>query len=216
MLMKWIRCAVDEEWRIRFSRAQAAWGRISSAAGLIGQYGGWDVRAQSGIACILSIWQDDSAYAKFMRGFHDFVTEGSGQASTYRQIKVDMFDIVLSMPGKAPGLVEGIESGARFLRVAECEVLPDRVDHFVATQSTVWRPAMKASPGMCGGAFLRSRDANTRFAVITSWASAQEHDEYSLTHVPQLRSQAELSDDLVRIEDRFIPLEPSWSVIPSA
>ncbi len=140
MLIKWIVCKVKPEDHTRFSKAQEAWGELSGAEGFIAQFGGWDLK-NNGDACILGLWRDKESYDKFMNSVHDKVFEGNAQENTYESISVSLFDAVLDMPGLHENLVASLSEG-RYLRVADCNVKPDHINHFVTVQRELWIPAM--------------------------------------------------------------------------
>jgi heme-degrading monooxygenase HmoA len=215
MLVKWIRCAVSESDRDAFSAAQSRWSAIAEAPRLVAQLGGWDEKSTPRDACILSAWQDRTAYDHFMASIHDRVTDANAQAGLYSSIRVDLMELAFPMPGTEPGLVEAVDAAAGYLRVAECTVQPPRVDHFVGAQRDVWLPAMSAAPGMRGGWFLRGSADPAVFTVVTAWASVEQHDAYARHRVPELRAQADVSADLVQMTGRFVRLEPAWQVVPA-
>ncbi|USN48514.1 MAG: YdbC family protein [Pseudobdellovibrionaceae bacterium] len=209
MLIKWIVCKVIPEHRTSFSKAQEAWQELSDVDGFIAQFGGWDLK-NSGDACILGLWKDKESYDQFMNHVHDNVFETNSQENTYESISVGLFDTVLDMPGLHSNLVTSLCDG-KYLRVADCKVKPDHVDHFVAVQREIWIPEMAKAKGMIGGNFNRS-PCEDRFIVTTLWTEQKLHDEYSKNIVPSLREKANVSNDLIHMTGRFVLLEPTWEV----
>ncbi|MCT1389693.1 YdbC family protein [Peribacillus frigoritolerans] len=93
MLMKWIKCQVNEENKRSFSKAQEGWGQLRHCAGFIGQIGGWN-RNEPCEAGILSVWKDLHCYQRFMQHHHDEIFAKSDQGSTYTNISVDIFESI--------------------------------------------------------------------------------------------------------------------------
>src|SRR5262245_14014824 len=104
---------------------------------------------------------------------HDQVAADSGQAGTYQAIEVATGESELTMPGAARTLAAAA-SGGVFLRVADCQVRPERREHFVTAQRETWLPGMAAADGMLGGLF--SRLGECRYLVTTWWSSAGAHE----------------------------------------
>lgn len=69
MLMKWIKCQVNEENKRSFSKAQERWGQMRHCDGFIGQIGRWN-RNEPCEAGILSVWKDLHCYQRFMLHQH--------------------------------------------------------------------------------------------------------------------------------------------------
>ncbi|MGE7907313.1 YdbC family protein [Peribacillus sp. NPDC094092] len=88
MAMKWIKCQVDEENKLSFSKAQVGWGELRHCAGFMGQIGGWN-RNEPYKAGILSVWKDSQSYRSFMQQLHDEIFGKSDQGSTYTNISVE-------------------------------------------------------------------------------------------------------------------------------
>lgn len=173
MLIKWIVCNVPMEDRSSFSTAQERWKAISRAPGFVAQFGGWDEK-NSQEACILSLWKDQASFDFFMAEIHDTVTESNSQASTYSGISVDFFEPEMEMPGEFKNLVDAIGHG-NFLRVVDCRVFQERVEHFRQAQKDIWIPGMSQSPGMLGGSFNSGHRDPQRFLVTTLWSSRESH-----------------------------------------
>lgn len=92
MLLKWIRCEVDEEKRATFSAAQEKWRDLKGCSGFLGQIGGWNV-AKPQEACILAFWENLDFYQSFMSEKHDEIFERSRQKGTYHSISVDIVKV---------------------------------------------------------------------------------------------------------------------------
>jgi hypothetical protein len=140
--IKWITCSVRDDDRGRFDVAQRRWSQITDQPGLIVQADGWDSTAPT--ACVLACWTGAEAYRDFMEGRHDQMAADSGQAGTYQAIEVVTGESEPTLPGAARTLAGAVSRGV-FLRVADCQVRPERREHFVTAQRETWLPGMAAS-----------------------------------------------------------------------
>lgn len=212
MLMKWIVCDIELEDRSRFSEAQEFWKPISRSPGFVAQFGGWDAM-NSQEACILSLWKDQKSFDRFMSEVHDSITNLNSQADTYKSVDVNFFEPLMGMPGEFENLVEAVGQG-QYLRVADCQVKAENIEHFCKSQQDIWIPGMKNSEGMLGGYFNRGVREPDRFLVTTLWVDSESHRKYSEFKVPKFRQLADVSRDLNSILGRFIKLVPEWLVLP--
>lgn len=213
MLVKWIVCDVKNEMRGLFSTAQEKWGAISKCPGFLGQLGGWDEKNKQE-ACILSLWKDKYSVDLFSDEVHDSITETNAQSRTYDSIYVEYFESQLPMPGQCEDLLDAFDKG-EFIRVAECSVKSENIEHFYKAQKDVWIPGMQSSQGMLGGFFNRGIKVPEQFLVTTLWKNKEHHDHYSNTKVPLFRKEADVSSDLTSIRGRFVHLDPKWVVLPT-
>jgi heme-degrading monooxygenase HmoA len=92
MLLKWIRCEVDEEKKAVFSAAQEKWRDLKGYPGFLGQIGGWNV-AEPQEACILAVWENLDSYQAFMSDKHDEIFARSNQKGTYHKISVNIVEV---------------------------------------------------------------------------------------------------------------------------
>jgi heme-degrading monooxygenase HmoA len=92
MLLKWIRCEVNEEKKAAFSAAQEKWRDLKGCPGFLGQIGGWNA-AKPQEACILAFWENLDSYKYFMSDKHDEIFERSRQKGTYHKISVDIVEV---------------------------------------------------------------------------------------------------------------------------
>ncbi|SIR84250.1 protein of unknown function [Peribacillus simplex] len=99
MLMKWIKCQVNEENKRSFSKAQERWRELRHCAGFMGQIGGWN-RNEPYEAGILSVWKDLHSYQSFMQHQHDEIFGKSDQGSTYTNISVDIYGKIFNIGTK--------------------------------------------------------------------------------------------------------------------
>lgn len=211
VFLKWIVCRVSDDQRDAFHRAQCAWQQIRGSAGLVAQVGGWSRAGNE--ACILGQWGDKPAYDAFMERTHDAVVGETSQDQTYHSCQVVLAKDLFDMGGEASGMRKAIAAG-HVLRVADCAVFPERRDHFIDVQQSVWAPAMAGAPGQLGGLFSCANDDACRFLVTTFWCDESCHDAYVRECVPRLRSAAEVTVDLSRIVGRVVRLESDWCVMP--
>lgn len=210
MIAKWIRCAVPDDQQDTFSQGQARWAPVAACAGFEGQLGGY----AEGEAHVFALWRGLRAYQGFMERDHDRLAAGAAQGGAYTSIEVDLLQHLLDMPGEQPDLAAALP-GAALLRVADCQVKPERELEFCEAQEEVWAKGMAGVPGMLGGAFWSKRGAEARFVVTTAWASVEAHDAYVKGALPKLRKAARSDDDLVALRGILLPLLPAWTVTPS-
>lgn len=106
LLVKYIRCEVEEGKRTAFSKAQGEWDRLSEVDCFLGQFGGW---SGSGEAVILGFWESRQAYQHFMEHVHDTIFLENNQGKTYHSITVTLYEGEVFKQG----WVENIESAGR-------------------------------------------------------------------------------------------------------
>jgi hypothetical protein len=188
-----------------FDRGQRKWMQAAGFAGLIGQRGGWDTRVD-GIAHVFAFWADVESHSRFLAGPHD--TFAAAQAGTYTDLEVRLFEIRQDI-----GYRPGQPRAAEVLRVAHCQVRPERVAHFVGVQTKVWNPAMARTPGYHGGVFAQ-RDENG-FLVLTQWESVDAHAYYQRARFARLRDLAQPELDLRSILGYVVTLETAWYIPPT-
>ncbi|GAB2841983.1 DUF4937 domain-containing protein [Lentzea nigeriaca] len=198
MLIKWVRCRVTD--RAAFTLGQERWKALADVPGFRGQWGGWS-RTRLGVAHVFAWWWSADDYAAFLTGPHDGLA--AGQAGSYAEISVRLFELEL---------IIGAEPGAgNVVRLAHCDVLPGREEHFVRAQAEVWNPGMEDAPGMLGGLFGRDEQ---EFLVLTWWQSEQDHGRYQRERFPRLRKASGAAEDLAGINGDLVVLEPTWTVLP--
>lgn len=208
-IIKWIVCDVPHARREDFGREQRRWSVLADADGFVAQVGGWD---QFGHACIVGVWRDECAYKAFMEKLHDEIFESGQQGASYKSSQVVVAKQVLDMPGECSTLAAASGAGG-FLRVADCRVKPDRLDHFLNAQQDIWRPGMADVGGMFGGVFSRGIDDELRYFVMTFWSDSDSHAAYTESTLPRLRKQATPDDDLSSLEGIQVNLVDDWRVI---
>ena len=209
VLVKWIVVTVPEHQRAAFERSQQTWANLAYCAGFLGQVGGW---IDDGRACILGVWQDDAAYARFMHHTHDPILFAAPAEAIDMQLDIQVASVITRMPGEAADVAAALRD-ATFLRVADCTIDPVHREAFVRAQLQVWTPGMGACPGMLGGVF--SSVADDRYLVTTLWADAAAHTAYLDGPFTGLRARAAPNTQLTRLEGFRVPLLPAWHVLPA-
>ena len=208
MLIKWIVCEVPTDRRDAFSKAQRHWQRLETVAGFLGQTGGWDAKEPSR-ACVLGLWANAEAYARFMDHVHDPIFEESGQRETYVASRVARVEALFDITGIHSRMQAAVPD-AKLLRVADCFLKPGRSEHFIEMQKTVWNPAMAESEGMLAGAFGTVQDEPDRYVVTTFWRDESAHQAYVENSLPGLQTRARIDQDLQRISGHLVRLDPDW------
>lgn len=136
MLLKWIVCRVTNEKKIAFSLAQEQWSFLKGAPGFIAQIGGWNLIDQNE-ACIFGLWENTEAYQYFMDHIHDQIFLHNLQDKTYESISVIISNKILDISGNNE-LYQAIRN-SEILRVADVTIYPERYDHFIEVQKSVWK-----------------------------------------------------------------------------
>jgi heme-degrading monooxygenase HmoA len=211
LIVKFITCVVPPENRSLFATGQEAWAALAEVDGFIAQTGGWSCNDDS-LAIILAFWEGAAAYEHFLRNIHDAIFESNGQEGSYTEITVSLFEEVFEMPGTCSSFRSSILSG-NVVRIVDCRVEPDRVEHFHEVQQTVWKPGMGRADGMLGGVFSRGRDDRLRHLVTTLWESEEAHRHYRQGVFSSLRDRARPDEDCSSIDRALVRVEPSWRVV---
>ncbi len=201
MLMKWIKCQVNEENKRSFSKAQEGWGQLRHCAGFIGQIGGWN-RNEPCEAGILSVWKDLLCYRHFMQHQHDEIFAKSDQGSTYTNISVDIFESISNIG--TTDITDFLNKGI-LLRVADCSVEKDKHARFEQVLKGV------GNRGMLSGAFGKRQ--NGRYLAASLWDNEDSHQRYGDKELPALINESGVKDSTQRISVSLIELHPKWAVI---
>ncbi len=211
MLLKWIVCTTSKEMQPTFSAAQEQWVVLKGLQGFLGQVGGWNSKnpLQAGI---LSCWQDEKSYRRFMQYEHDRIYQQSDQGKTYLSISIALFKDRLAIPGSAADLLSALLQGS-VLRVTDSHVFPEQSQVFEQNQRTIWNPGMAEVGGMLSGVCAQALEEASRYLVASFWSDMQAHQVYLQTAFPLLRERAQLPQSLQHIEGWVIQLEKSWQVI---
>jgi heme-degrading monooxygenase HmoA len=212
VILKDFRCRVLDGRMGAFSTEQERWSSLRAEPGFVAQCGG--AEASDALAVqIFGVWDGLEAYQRFMSGTHDRIFEAGEQGACYADAESTVYERVLEMFGVSDDLAGSLKHGAAMIRIARCDVLPDRVEHFVEMQRTLWRAGMRDAPGMLGGNFWQAVDDEHRFIVTTAWASIQDHERYRHERLDGLKAKTKPRDDLVSIEGAAVVLDPVWTVL---
>jgi hypothetical protein len=194
--------------RNEFSISQEKWKDTTKADGFIAQAGGWNL-LNLNEACIISFWNDKKSLDWFMQNLHDEIFHSNKQIVTYKRINVGYFDKVLNMEGKVNSFTEAVEK-SKFLRIADCNVKPNKAEHFDNMQKEVWLPGMRHAKGMLAGVFSKN---NLRYLVSTFWDSKENHTKFTEDILPGLKAKANVVNDITNIAGMKILLVDSWKII---
>lgn len=203
MLMKWIKCQVNEENKRSFSKAQEGWGQLRHCAGFICQIGGWN-RNEPCEAGILSVWKDLHCYQRFMEHQHDEIFAKSDQGSTYTNISVDIFESISNI-----GTTDITDYRGKLLRVAESSV--ENVKRARSEQVVKGAGNRGMIPGMLSGAFGKRQ--NGRYLTASLWDNEDSYQRYADKELPALINEPGVKDSTQRISVSLIELHPKWAVI---
>ncbi len=212
MIVKLIQVDVSPDLVDRFSSGQTAWQDLSKVEGFCGQIGGWALDNPSR-AVIVGLWRDRACFRNFMTDVHDGIFAGSGQKGTYESSDVSLWNRVLDVPGHFETVFSAVDDGF-FLRIALCRLKPDRREHFIDAQKTIWNPGMASAGGMKAGVFCESTMSPDRYMVCTLWGSESDHRHYREGPFHELRRRAEVEVDCESVLGLLAGVEPSWRVPP--
>ncbi len=213
MIVKLIDVCVNAEYRSRFAQGQRAWDALKGEAGFRGQIGGWDSR-DTDRARIVGLWSDLAHYNRFMKEVHDPIFELNDQKGTFESTEVSIWDTLFEMPGIFDSLQPAIQQ-AQLIRIARCDVLPDRVEHFTRVQREIWTPGMTETGGMTAGLFCTAQADPSRFLVCSFWKTPADHQRYLDGPFPALRRRAQVERDCERVAGSLTHVEPGWIVSPT-
>lgn len=157
------------------------------------------------MAHIFGFWESRAFYDSFMARSHDRLA--ASQVGTFKDPEVRLFEYRFDVKvGFRPTFAD-----ADLLRVAHCQVRPDRVEHYMLMQEKVWNPAMAGSPGMLRGVFAQA-GSEDEFLVLSMWDSRAEHGKYRTERVERLALRAQTGADITGIAGDVIDLESLWTV----
>ncbi|WHY56184.1 YdbC family protein [Peribacillus simplex] len=199
MLMKWIKCQVNEENKRSFSKAQEGWGELRHCAGFMGQIGGWNAN-EPYEAGILSVWKDLHSYQSFMQHQHDEIFAKSDQGSTYTNISVDIYGKIFNI-GTTD--IKDFFGKGKLLRVADCSVENDKQAGFEQVQRDIWNKGMTS--GMLSGAIGKGKSG--RYLVASLWDNEYSHQRYVDKELAALIKESGGNTG------SLFELHPKWAVI---
>jgi len=208
--VKFITCVVPQQKRPLFAKGQEAWSALSNLDGFVAQTGGWS-QSRDDCAVIVAYWENETAYNRFMRDAHDDIFKSNSQEETYSEITVTLFEGVSDTTGAGSSIGESVLQ-AEFIRLADCRVRSDRIEHFLEVQETVWKPGMAGAAGMLEELFARSTKEKQRFLVTTLWEKEGDHTRYREGIFRSLSERAAPYEDCVSIDGILVKVERSWRV----
>ncbi|MBC7543779.1 MAG: DUF4937 domain-containing protein [Candidatus Sericytochromatia bacterium] len=204
----------------RFTQGQLAWRQLAGLPGFLGQLGGWGI-ANPREAVILSLWQDEAAYDRFMAADHDRIYAVAGQTAVRDTSQMTCFLQDRAIAGRqadlgdlVPWLARDERPVAPFMRLVECVVHPGAREAFRHMQATLWNPALTAN-GVLAGVFGVGTEDPHRFLTATVWASAADHDAYNRNVIPALMRQTDVIGACRAITGRVVHADPDWTVCPA-
>ncbi len=209
--MKFITCVVPRENRSRFSIGQEAWAALADVDGFVAQTGGWSC-GDDNLAVIVAFWESADAYESFVQEVHDVIFESNGQEGSFGETSVALFEDVFDVPGSSSSIREAALLGD-FVRIADCHIERDRVDHFLDVQETFWKQGIGETAGMLGGVLARGRDDRLRYLVSTFWKSEDPHTRYRKGVFSSLRERAVPDSDCLSLSGTLVHVVPSWRVV---
>lgn len=208
MIIKWIKCQVDEESKCSFSNAQEKWSKLKNSEGFLGQIGGWD-KNNPCEAGILSFWKDYHSYKKFMKYHHDDIFENSNQKHTYQNISVKIYEKLFDI--SSTDFTRLLREG-NLLRIADCYVDLNRQSHFEQKQKEVWNKGMTDTSGMLAGIFCRNPNHKEMYLVVSIWNNNLSHQSYVVNKLPSLIQISGVKDPAIRIIGNLLEINPKWVV----
>jgi len=210
MLLKWIVCRVLDSNHEEFSEAQQMWGSIRHLPGFLSQFGGWDTR-NADSACIMGMWEDDFSYQNFMTNYHNEIIDENKQEQSYESLTTSFYHDILEIPGNSTTSGEALDKSS-WIRIAECVVKPNKVEHFFQAQKDIWNLGMAQVEGMHGGYFCKNTTQDNSYLVLSFWKDRESHQYYLDQIFPELRQLSLVSEDVVSLIGRFIELKNGWKV----
>jgi len=211
MYIKWINCNVSLHLKDKFSLAQEKWIRTKSAKGFVAQTGGWNSKDETE-ACIISFWENKYALQYFMTNFHDQIFIENKQDQFYSSIAVDHFNSNLTLEGESSTFIQAIKN-AHILRIADCRVKNDKVEHFEQMQKEIWQPGMKNAKGMLIGYCSKSTNDTNAYLITSFWDSQENHQKYVDNILHGLREKADVINDLETTAGKQLFLVDSWKIL---
>lgn len=209
MLIKWIKCQVNEFDKTLFSNAQCSWSKVKNVDGFLGQIGGWDKHNQC-VAGIISFWKDNHSYKNFMENIHDEIFENSNQRNTYSKISTNIYEKLSNI--SSADMTNFLSKG-EILRVADCLIVPGTETYFEKMQQEVWNKGMSESNGMLSGVFCKDKNDNERYLVASIWKDESLHQYYVKNKLPLLIKRSAVKEITKNISGNLIEINSKWTVI---
>jgi len=207
MIVKQIRCHLQEDSMERFAVGQEQWKSIRSRDGFLWQFGGFDV-VKKDTALILSCWETVEDYNAFMNEDHDRIYEYSGQKDCCKSIVTSLFEKPIEFKPETP-----LDSRKfQFCKLTDSFVYDEQVQHFEKAQTEIWAPGFKDVLSLHQGFFLKHNDVEQRFLNIYLWVDEMSQQEFLHEEYAELYSKANPVMDLQAFENFQFIVEPAWWV----
>ncbi|OAJ33568.1 DUF4937 domain-containing protein [Piscirickettsia salmonis] len=210
MLVQWICGEVIDSQREAFVKQQSDWqNALKAASGFVAQAGGWDSHNEDDVS-VLDFWQDRASFEQFNQRPHIELC-GVGGKQSCQLLSSSVFELSLMISGDYDDFFKAIPHCA-VMRVAECTVKEDCVDHFLNAQQTIWAPGLKAAHALCAAVMQDIHNPMHHF-VVSLWKDEKEHKNYTLRSLPVLRSQSEILKDVDFLWGKLVNFSPDWMVL---
>jgi heme-degrading monooxygenase HmoA len=205
MLIKWTMTETSETDQKPFELLRSEWQLRRSIPGFLGQTGGWPDQTRVR-AHVVSYWRDEYSLAAVKRELEAGAdSQGGPKLKILRGHVINAIntaDILTVLPR------------ASFLRISDCQLIPDRSPIFLATQMSIWNQGMANAPGMLGATWARVESGKDHFISASFWADESAHDYYRQEIFPALDAKANTRQHLASLETFKIHLEPEWLIRP--
>lgn len=204
MILKLIKCEVDEDKKDAFSISQTKWTELSSINGFEKQFGGWE--SESREAIIFAYWKSEDHVKSFMQNYHDEILNKSNQKKTFLRCKIKYYKKAFEI---SP-LYNGINK-IGFVRVAHCQGVRDK-RRFQLDQEKEWNPIMSTQPGMIGGDVWQESTNNENFLVVSYWESFHAHEQYKNSIFPVIFERVKPTEYIEQITGDAVDIVKPWSI----
>ncbi|ODN43604.1 DUF4937 domain-containing protein [Piscirickettsia litoralis] len=210
MLVQWICGEVLDNQRDAFAKQQSDWQKeLNVAPGFVAQAGGWDCHNEDEVS-VLDFWQDRDAFEAFNQRPHLELC-GTDADNSCRLLSLSVFELSLMINGECDDFFTAI-SKCEVMRVAECTVKEDCVEHFLDAQRNIWAPGLKDAHALCAAVMHNINNPRHHF-VVSLWKDQKEHKNYTLRSLPVLRSQSEILKDVDFLWGKLVNFSPDWMMI---
>lgn len=208
MIIKWIQCEVEDNNRSAFTKAQKKWIELKEIEGFIGQIGGWKLNSPH-IAGVLSFWQSQFYYERFMERFHDDLVEKNKQVNTYKNIVVNIYEEMGKIGSRG---IASLLSEGRILRVTECPVTAEAAQFFEEEQISLGNKLMNGEACMLGELLGRHKQDGQRYLVASLWSSYYSHRSYTEEVLPGLVEPLNVKGMTDYVVGNVIEIQTQWTI----
>jgi hypothetical protein len=203
MFIKLIIANTSETQCSTLSQAMQKGQSFRSARGFLMQTGGWS-NDLIGQAILLQYWRDESSYTLFTH-----------QENSVARKLHELFSEPTVLGGHVVNAVSvpeiiSILNAALFVRVSDCQLMPQFSPIFVAVQMEIWNQGLTQTPGMLGATWSRVEGSKDRFLATTFWRDKEAHDYYRREVFPSLEAKANPRKHLTSLTIHKAIVEPGW------